>query len=98
MQVIVQPFLNKTQNEVMGNTDEVYNGSWNCVIVKAGAVSGGVGAVDAMMKKDLKAIVRAYERLIHKRGSRDFPAGKYEIVIWQGFYGDVAMKIGVTVK
>ena len=56
------------------------NGYFAAKLRKAGENSSW-GGVDAMMKKDVKAIVSAYMRYVQKKCSKEMPAGDYEIVI-----------------
>jgi hypothetical protein len=98
MQILVQPFKNQTQNQFMGNTDSHYAGNWTASIRPVGS-TGAIGAVDAMMKPDVQAVVQAYVRLIRRRGYQEFPAGEYVIELRRNFFGlDSDLNIPVWVS
>ena len=82
MEVHVGTYKNVTQEEIRAAASGPFI-SWNACIMQIGT-KRSVGAVDAMMKKDVRAIVRAYAFLVMKRGYREFPPGKYEIQIRDG--------------
>lgn len=85
MRISIGNFKNMTQNEVVGNTDKEYIGAWHCNLRKVNSMQS-TGAVDAMMKKDVTSIVSAYQKLIVKRGYREFSAGKYQIEIRKSMF------------
>ena len=97
MEVIVQKFANITQEQFRETASDRFI-SWDSTIVENGKISG-IGGVDAMMKKDLKSVVGAYERMIKKRGYVEFPKGKYQILIKESmFRSDASIVVDVEVR
>lgn len=88
MKLVVDAFKNVTQKEAV-----VFPAHWNCIISPAHYNGGGLGAVDAMMKKDVKAIVASYKRIVAKRGAPEFSVGEYKIVIEEWCFGPALQTI-----
>lgn len=78
MQLIVDSFENVTADEFKVGKKCLY---WSSTL-ESNRIN--IGAVDAMMKKDLKSIVNAYKALVKKRGNTTFDCGPCEIHIRAG--------------
>jgi hypothetical protein len=95
MEIKVGSYTNITQEQFRATAGERFV-CWSSTLT---GKSQCIGGVDAMMKKDLKAIVSAYKRLVKKRGYNEFLPGKYQIRVSDGSYSKpVEIKIAFEVK